>query len=353
VPVLPTALVLAVLALDPATTPLLGWGLQAGPRAVSFRVLAERDAERGDRPLQIGLWLPTTATSAPRLAYRDYFALSLAEKDLRPAPADAVARATASWLAFLGEHGVPQQRARQWQEAEMLARRDAPAADGRFPLVLVAQGNGQSAVDQAALAELLASHGYAVATSPSPMNISGPMQDAAEIGPRAEEQAADLAFVRRALAREPHVDTTRVAIVAHSFGARGALLFAMREPVVRALVSLDGGIGTTLGREALVASTLFSPRGLSIPVLHAYEELDDFMKPDFELLRKVAGERLELLGTRGMHHAHFTSLGFAAAAWPDVARATGAGAELPTSLAAVVDHTLATLDCALGRARRP
>ena len=46
------------------------------------------------------------------------------------------------------------------------------------------------------------------------MNVSGPMQEAAEIGPRAEAQAADLAFGRRALAREPRVDTTRVAIVA-------------------------------------------------------------------------------------------------------------------------------------------
>jgi pimeloyl-ACP methyl ester carboxylesterase len=40
------------------------------------------------------------------------------------------------------------------------------------------------------------------------------------------------------------VDGTRVFVLAHSFGARAALLFAMHDPSVAGLVSLDGGIGT-------------------------------------------------------------------------------------------------------------
>jgi dienelactone hydrolase len=207
-------------------------------------------------------------------------------------------------------------------------------------------------MDQAVLAELLASHGYAVATCPSPMNISGPMQDASEIAARAEEQAADLAFVRHELRDDVHVDASRLAVVGHSFGARGALLFAMQDRAVRALVSLDGGIGTALGRDAMEKSPLFRARGLDIPMLHAYEELDEFMTPDFALLRAVAGERLELVPTRGLRHVHFTTVGFAAAAWSDVARATGAGEGVTESLATIVSRTIERIARALAPAAR-
>jgi dienelactone hydrolase len=310
---------------------------------VSLRVLEERDAARAGRPVQITLLLPAAGSTRPRLTYGDYLALTPREKDFGPVPEGRVDEVTRAWIDFLAERGIRGEVARGWLAAPMLGHRDGPAAEGRFPLVLVAQGNRHSAVDQAILAELLASHGYAVATSPSPMNVSGPMKDEAEIGPRAEEQAADLAFVFHRLRRERGVDAARVAVVAHSFGARGALLFAMQEKAVRALVSLDGGIGTALGRDALERSALFARAGFDIPVLHAYQELDDFMKPDFGLLRAVAGERLELLPTRGMHHAHFSSLGFAAAWSPEIARASGAGPGLADSLAAVVARTLATV----------
>jgi dienelactone hydrolase len=339
---------LAALVLAAPASPLLG-GVRPGPHAVAFRVLGRRDAGRRDRPVQIALWLPAADPgSKPPLAYRDYFALSLTEKQLVHAAKDA--RAEAGWSSFLAERGIPEELAARWLGAPMLARVDAAPARGRFPLVLVAQGNSQSAMDQAVLAELLASHGYAVATCPSPMNISGPMQDASEIAARAEEQAADLAFVLRQLERDPHVDAARLAVVGHSFGARGALLLAMQERAVRALVSLDGGIGTALGRDAMEGSRLFKASGLGIPLLHAYEELDDYMKPDFGLLRKVAGEHLDLLPTRGLHHVHFTTLGFAASAWPEVAHATGAGPEAPESLSTVVERTLDVVARALAPA---
>jgi dienelactone hydrolase len=340
-----TALAAHVLAA--AASPLLG-AVAPGNHAVAFRVLGRRDAARRDRPVQIALWLPAAepGSKAP-LAFRDYFALSLTEKELTPAADEARAKAEAGWKSFLAERGVPEETADRWLSAPMLARPDAVPARGRFPLVLVAQGNGQSAMDQAVLAEVLASHGYAVATCPSPMNVSGPMQDASEIAARAEEQAADLAFVLRQLQRDPHADAARIAVVGHSFGARGALLFAMQESAVRCLVSLDGGIGTALGRDSMEGSRLFKTSGLGVPLLHAYEELDDYMKPDFALLKKVAGDRLELLPTRGLHHVHFTTLGFAASAWPEVARATGAGPGAPESLSAVVERTLDVLGRAL------
>ena len=48
----------------------------------------------------------------------------------------------------------------------------------------VAQGNAQTVQDQAHLAEYLASYGYVVATTPSPMLITGPLTDESQVGAR-------------------------------------------------------------------------------------------------------------------------------------------------------------------------
>jgi predicted dienelactone hydrolase len=63
--------------------------------------------------------------------------------------------------------------------------------------VVIAQGNGQSAKHQAVLAEYLASHGYVVATSPSPLRLGARMESEADVLPVAREQARDMTLVVR------------------------------------------------------------------------------------------------------------------------------------------------------------
>src|SRR5205085_6233007 len=127
----------------------------------------------GPRPITVGVWYPARSTSAPHLTYREYFS-----------PAEPGGRELDEFVAFLGSHGAPPAAVQEWLDAPMLAARDAPPVGGRFPLVLLAQGNGQTLRDQAPLAEYLAGHGYVVATSPSPMLITGPLTDDADIGRR-------------------------------------------------------------------------------------------------------------------------------------------------------------------------
>jgi dienelactone hydrolase len=335
-----------------ADSPRPLWGpLRPGPDPVGFRVVEARDSERGDRPLQIAVWYPSRALPAgPPMTYRDYFALTVSQGDLHAPSAGEVDKAAAGFVAFLSRQGIPEATGWRWMAAPMLARRDAPALEGKFPLVLVAQGNGEGAPDQAVLCEYLASHGFLVATTPSPMAITGPMKSEAEIGARAQEQARDLQFLARAAAKWSNVRPDGLAVIGYSFGARGALLFAMREHGTRAFVSLDGGIGTALGRSQMEQSPLFDTAGVKAPVLHAYEEEDAFMKPDFTLLREVAHGGLELLPTSGMHHVHFSTIGFAAAAFPEVAKSTHAGEGLPESLVRVFRAALALLDRALAPA---
>ena len=71
-------------------------------------------------------------------------------------------------------------------------RAHAPSAAGRFPVLLLGPGMGGAVQDQAALAESLASQGYVVATTPSPVRLGARMESDADVPAMADEQARDL-----------------------------------------------------------------------------------------------------------------------------------------------------------------
>lgn len=323
------------------------WGrLTPGPRPVGFTVLRHRDAARtmpdgSRRPIQISFWYPAAPgvdTPGAPLRYADYVLVSAGETTLAdPTPAEATA-ALAAYRRFLTSNGVPEAGVTAWMEAPLHALRDAPAVRMPFPLVLIAQGNGGAVQDQAVLGEFLASHGFVVATCPSPVRLGARMESDADVLPVADAQALDLAVVVSVLRRHPSVDARRLGVVGYSFGARAALLWAARQPAAKALVSLDGGIGTASGGPWLTAAALDRAR-FRVPILHVYEEVDEFMRPDFTLFDRIAAEQLRLKVT-GLHHMDLITLGFASASLPELGMPAPERAALGDRLAATFTYAL-------------
>jgi dienelactone hydrolase len=316
-------LAVAALGAPPASaiaSPSLWAGLHPGSDRVGFRRLGAGAAE-------VDVWYPAAAAGRP-MRFADYL------------------DDTAATARFLRGAGVPALEAAVLLASPLAARADAPARPGARPLVLVGQGNEESASDQAVLCEFLASAGYVVATTPSPMR-SKPLESADQVGAFAELQCNDLAAAIGAVAAALPVDTTRVAVVGHSFGARAGLLLAMRNPRVRALVSLDGGIGTATGLASFRAAPSFRTDAPLPPILHFYERLDSFMTPDFTLLHELHARALDLREVRSMHHTHFTTYGFAVARAPGLARVTHATLATSRSARSVAEETRRFLDRAL------
>lgn len=325
--------------------------LAAAESAVGFRVLERRDVSRPlkdfplGRPMQISLWYPAApASGAPAAApmlYRDYLILGLSERSFSAPRPEAIGVMLAEHRKFLESTGLTAAEADGLLATPMHGRRDAPAAPGAFPLVLMAPGNSQSAEDMAALAEALASRGFRVACVPSPTRISGPMESEADIAVKADEQASDLAFSRAILGGKDRAAPT--VVVGHSFGARSALLWAMRDPSVAGVVSLDGGIGSATGKGRLEAARGFSRERMTAPLLHFYEELDPQMAPDFGLIRSLARCDRWLVRVADMHHVHFTTVGALIAVSPGLSRATSATGETAEAWQEVGEVTLSFL----------
>lgn len=335
-------------AAGPGALPLWA-GLTPGPYPVGF---LSSTLPYAPHPLQVSVWYPSGTDGAP-MTNRSYLLLNLTENGESPTKEDA-AKSLADAEAFLTKNGISTASAEALFHAPVYARANAHVAAGKFPLVFVVQGNEQSASGQAVLSEFLASHGYVVATIPSITRMTGVMKAETDIVPKAEAEMADIDRAISSLKQWPDIDETiPVTLVAHSFGARSALLYAMHHPPVNAIVSLEGGIGMSVGQKQMVDSKSLDLTARMPPVLHFYELNDDSAVPDFRLLRSLRSPDLQLVRMDSMHHVHFSSDGFAAVMLPDMAKATKAGPHLKREVDSVAKQTLAYIDKWVAKRRKP
>ncbi|MDQ2869487.1 MAG: hypothetical protein M3S32_02000, partial [Acidobacteriota bacterium] len=340
---------LAAVVMAAAAPTVAAPGSGSASHLVGFRVIERLDTARTSpqfprgRPIQIAFWYPS-ASASPQLTYRDYYVLSARDASFSPSNTASEEQALGQYRAFLASASVPTPEADALLATRMHAARDAAPIPGRAPLVLIAQGNDHSAHDQAFLAEHLASRGFAVATVPSQARIGGRMKSEQEIPAQALDQAADLAFALSAARAEPNVRGGRYGIVGHSFGARSALLLAMRDTDAGALVSLDGGIGGAAGKGALETARGYDREAAALPILHLYEVGDRYMVSDLAPIRALARSNRWLMRVDDMRHVHFSSLGVLAASGTTLGSVTDADAWTRTAWDAVAAATASFLE---------
>lgn len=334
--------------------------IETGAFTAGFTVLQTTDPSRTDasgspRPIQIAVWYPAKKNpgAAPPsfMRYNEYVRLNTNERTLAPATSEDERATLVAYRDFLVKEGIARTAATAWMNTEMTAVRNAEPAAGRFPLVLLAQGNGGAAQDQALLGEYLASYGWVVATSPSPARLAEPAEGTAGIFVNASQQARDLSEILWRLESFPSADTRRLAAIGYSFGARAALLLALRHPEVLALVSIDGGIGNQLGRDWLRGAPL-DPRSLTTPLLHFFEDGDEAMVPDLPQLASFHRSDRLIVKVSGMRHLDFTTLGMARALVPGVGASKTPDPEIETRFGAVLRYTRAFLEARLEGSER-
>jgi predicted dienelactone hydrolase len=253
----PAALTLPATSPSPATsTPPAALTLPAptGPRPVGLRTVELRDSSRRDpwvpgtaRELMVSLWYPARSSAAPHARY-------------------VTARESAMILRQFRIGGVP---ADLLSRTRVHAAADAPPARtpaGGLPLVVLSPGFTLPRTSLTALAEDLASHGYAVASVDHPHEAAAITYPGGRVtgcdacrhatdGKRvAATRAADLSYVREELTTTPgtgrggtpstrslpRLDPARVAVVGHSMGGAAAFEAVRTDPRFVAGVNLDG-----------------------------------------------------------------------------------------------------------------
>jgi hypothetical protein len=241
--------------------PLLWGGLKPGPHAVGYRCLYQFDHGRrydpefttdpatpaADRPRPILIcgWYPARKTEAGPMDYRQYLDVSADDARL----ADFPRRLTYYHRKMICQETVGQSPENlPPAEAAAFGRllgtktsavKAAAAADGRFPVVIYHAGLSGTHVDNSALFEYLASHGYVVLTSAYPDAEAYSVTCGGEM----YTSFRDMEFLARYARGLAFADADRLAAVGHSYGGWAVIGWAA-EPgsPLSAFVTLDSGM---------------------------------------------------------------------------------------------------------------
>ncbi|MGF7236252.1 MAG: alpha/beta hydrolase family protein [Frankia sp.] len=157
----------------------------------------------------------------------------------------------------------------------------APAAPGRFPLVVLSHGVTANGSVTAALSEPFVRAGYVVATPTFPLS-SGPTGNISDL----PNQPADVSFVitsmttfdqRSGTPLTGHLAASCVAIAGHSLGAAttlaAAYLSCCRDARVKAVISMSGILapfsGTFADAPPIPVLLLHGDQDLTVPIMYS------------------------------------------------------------------------------------
>jgi hypothetical protein len=251
-------------------------GAQAARYSVGYRAMYLLDRSRVwmaptpeqgiyARPIRLNVWYPAQAASGSAMSVRSYLQRSMASSYFAQLDAPLVSRDSVMILASWA--GFDATRFGAVLNQPVLARRNAVPAAGRFPVVIYASSSlsllGQ---DNLLLAELLASRGFVVVSTPRlgpSVGRSNPAEDVA--GP--EAVLRDLEFAFGAAGELPFADPARVALIGNGTGARTVLEIAARNPVPTVLLLADGPLCAGMAGKELLETSRFAVQDLRASLL--------------------------------------------------------------------------------------
>ena len=245
-------------------------GLRLGPHAVGFEVKPTIDPTREFRQGQHGttmglaIWYPATA-GAPGVASSalDYrlleFATPISEAERHLYERNEV-DALVGWR-HIGVVALTDAEARASLHTRGIAVRDAPASAGRHPVVLLFGGRYYLSTT----AELLASHGFLVVApfrfADMPTDV-----DSGQSSWYLENAVRDAEWALHVIGADERADVRRVSAIGHGGGGLQAMLFAMRNTRLDAVVNLDAANFSSRSRARDLS--FYSPRLVRAPFLY-------------------------------------------------------------------------------------
>jgi len=156
------------------------------------------------------------------------------------------------------------------KKVPMQAFKNAKWIKQKFPLVMLVHGY---AADYAYLGEYLASFGNVVMQVP----VKGTTQYELDYeGKGLETQVLDYEFALTVLQKEFPYLSGEAAVAGFSFGGQSAVALSLRNKSIKAVVSLEGGIGSVFGAQLLSNQSYYREKDIVAPILHLYNPGDPY-----------------------------------------------------------------------------
>ncbi len=270
----------------PAQVAVLWGDIEPGPHGVGYMAVEHYDyarsfqpkrdyfgeiipGERG-RPIQICVWYPAVPEAdVPCVVMSDYAFTPPDDMRQYAFLAGIQNREVALLHAILNNN---QTAVLEVLGTDMKAVKDADPVEGKFPLLVYHSDFNRGIAENAVLFEYLASHGFVVASSHS----FGPSAVTTEpTGAALETMVGDMEFVIAALRGVEFVDADRLGVFGYRAGGLAALLLAMRNYNVDAVLGLETVSADQEVLDLAAANPFYSVTRMTVPLFQAYTVTED------------------------------------------------------------------------------
>jgi hypothetical protein len=206
------------------------WDWEAGPYTPGFRFMEMLDYSRfypdnqekgrNARPICVHIWYPAKKTIQTPMKLKDYIQANILPVQL--------------------SKGLECRELNELMERPTKAVKNASFAAEGFPVLIIGQGlYYESPVSHVVLCEFLASHGYIVATCP----LLGTQYRLVNLNVTdLETEIRDLEFVIGTVKDRIQVKAGSLGVIGYDLGGMAGLILSMRNPSIKAFLSLDAGI---------------------------------------------------------------------------------------------------------------
>jgi len=274
----------------------------------SYTRLYDWDNKLLARPISISLWYPTEKISTnSELKVKYYMTILKKEEEWESLPNDRIL----SWFYY-----ADNEKNRKQFEIETKAFINAEPAMGKFPVVIYAPSYQATSVENFALCEFLASHGYIVISCPSRGTENrfldgGTTRDI-------ETQARDIEFLIGEATSLTNADSDKLSVIGFSFGGISNVLAQMRNKRIKALVCLDGSIKYQFQR--LLSSSYANLSNVDVPFIFMSQKdiplsvmiedkIDTTLNRNFVFFDSLEHSQAYYLKFNDLTHPYFSSMG--------------------------------------------
>jgi hypothetical protein len=273
------ALVFFILAVIVRAEPPVLWGnLEPGPYGIGFKTIEKYDISRtirpkydyfGElidgqraRPIQACCWYPALKEAEARpITYAEYEYSYPGNIEFIEFLGAVQMKYVNVLLGLFQNNGIYM----DFINTTMAAVKDAPPADGPYPLIAYMPNLQTSYADNLVLCEYLASHGFVVVST----HPVGRTQIAAPFNTANLETVIRDMEIAVSMARElPQVDPNKTACIGFGTGSYAALIYQMRNYESDALVMLEGNIRDSTIYDIVKSNPFFNAGAVSVPLLN-------------------------------------------------------------------------------------
>lgn len=274
----------------------------------SYKRLSDWDNKVLARPISISLWYPAEKISPnSKLKVKDYMTILKQEEEWESLPNERIL----SWFYY-----TDNEKNRKQFEIETKSYVNAQLTKGKFPVVIYAPSYQASSVENFALCEFLASHGFIVISCPSRGTETrfldgGTTRDI-------ETQARDIEFLIAEATSLTYSDSDKLSVIGFSFGGISNVLAQMRNERIKALVCLDGSIKYQF--QKLLSSSDANLSKVDVPFIFMSQKdiplsvmiedkIDTTLNKNFSFFDSLKHSQAYYLKFNDLTHAYFSSMG--------------------------------------------